>query len=243
MNREDLAAYLLHEMPEEERGAFSEQWLSDPELHAELRAVEAELLDEYVRGSASARRRGQVEEWLLVGESQQAKLQFATSLHRRLRRTQPSWPKRALWLAAIAAGLIVAWLAMRGVKPPEMRKPPEIASNVKEKRNVFPVRLAQDDLRGVAESTGTIVIPPGTDLVRLDLDLDPADESDSTSVEVTGPGGMAWRESDVVEKRLEGRTVASVWLPSSMLNSGNYEVKLLVKGKAIAYYRMTILSR
>ena len=44
MNSEDLIAYLLHETAEEERLAFSQKWMSDPELHEQLKMAEAELL-------------------------------------------------------------------------------------------------------------------------------------------------------------------------------------------------------
>ena len=238
MNRELLTAYLLHEMPEEERWAFSEQWLEEPGLHAELLAVEAELLDEYVRGDASVPRRAQIEEWLLVGEGQEAKLQFAKALHRRFRRSLPSRLKLSWWLAA--AAVLISWIAVRGSMHKEVRKRPEVVAALQEKRNVFTVPLAENDLRGAPKGGVAIAIPPGTELVRLDLDLDRADESASTSVEVTGPGRLAWKQSNVLEERREGRDVASVWIPSSILKSGDYEVKLLVNGKGIAYYGLSI---
>ena len=105
-----MVAYLLHEMPEDYRADFSEAWMADPALHAELRRVEAELMDEYVRGDGASERRSRVETYLLPQDGQEAKLEFARALHQELSSPRPrrvSWA----WLGAAAAIVVLAGLS------------------------------------------------------------------------------------------------------------------------------------
>jgi hypothetical protein len=80
VNRDQLIAYLLHQIPEHEREAFSERWFTDAELCEELRMAEADLLDTYARGKASGEQRALIERWLLGSSTQEQKLDFARAL-------------------------------------------------------------------------------------------------------------------------------------------------------------------
>ncbi len=50
VNRDQLIAYLLHQMAEDEREAFSERCFLEPGLREDLQMAEADLLDAYARG-------------------------------------------------------------------------------------------------------------------------------------------------------------------------------------------------
>jgi hypothetical protein len=115
-----MIEYLLHEMPESERALFAERWFAEPELYEELQMAEAELLDEYVRGKISERRRLQIEDCLLASEPQRQKWAFAVALAAALPSRKAS---RLPWLGMVAAALVVSlslslWV---GLKNRELR--------------------------------------------------------------------------------------------------------------------------
>jgi hypothetical protein len=254
-----MIAYLLHEMPEDYRAEFSEDWMADAALHEELRRVEAELIDEYVRGDGAPERRSRIESFLLSEDGQEKKLEFARALHQELappRHGSVSFPpargSRA-WLGAAAAIVILAgasaWLALENraldkrvgeltaASKLQMGPPAGMPAG-----SVFETTLPLDSLRGTNRDTA-IALPRGASVVRLDLELESGDESADTSAEVTASGTAIWREWPVREERRGGVLVASIWIPVALLAPGNYEIRLSAAGKALANYRMYVPTR
>src|SRR5271163_942535 len=109
VNRDDLIAYLLHQMPEPERLDFAERWFADRELSEQLSIAESELLDAYVRGELPRERRAQVERFLLNSDEQRRKLEFTAALHGVLpvERREP-----IPWLALCAAAMLVVMIGV-----------------------------------------------------------------------------------------------------------------------------------
>jgi len=119
-----LADYLLGRLPEEEQLRLEAAYLADPEAQEELVALEAELIDAYVRGELGPVERQGLEAGLLASPRGRARLDFARSWAHRGERTPrpagasvdrsrpPFWRRLPLLagtrLAAAAAGLTLA---------------------------------------------------------------------------------------------------------------------------------------
>ena len=243
VNREELIAYLLHQMPEEAREAFSERWIDDPELYEQLRQAESELLDGYARQELDAVQRTQVETYLLTSEHQRQKLAFAGALQSALSRPAARWTaRRAVSLAAAAALVLVAGLSLWFlVQTRQLRRelvrsreaPPPVAGAL------YAAALSPDVSRGTARAT-SIAVPASAEVVRFDLELEPGDENGSYTVTLSSAGVVLWKEEPVRADRRGAAFVAPAWIPRRLLQPGTYEVQLSNAGTPLAYYHFTI---
>ncbi|MGH9841828.1 MAG: hypothetical protein ACREEM_23990 [Blastocatellia bacterium] len=80
LNGELIIRYLLGDLPEEEQARLEDQAFSDRELVQTIRAVESDLIDEYVRGDLSDAKRRQFERRFLASSERQQKVEFARAL-------------------------------------------------------------------------------------------------------------------------------------------------------------------
>jgi len=224
-------------MPEEQRAALEDRWIEDPDLHQQLRSVEAELLDAYVRGDVSVSDRTSIESFLLTSDSQRRKLEFAQAL-----RTAVSPPhKRARpWgmLAAVAASLVLGAAALwMGWQNLALRR--ELSSRNVETRapagSLYSALLRPDTTRGALEPK-FIQPPSGTGVMRLELELDQGDENQSYAVELSLTGNRVWEEEPIHSEPRGSRFVVPVWISTRELKQGQYQIKLSVGGKVIEYY-------
>ena len=247
-----MIAYLLHEMPDDYRADFSEDWIADPALHEELHRVEAELIDEYVRGDGAPERRSLIESYLLSQDGQRKKVEFAKALHRELgaprhRNVFPAWLGAAAAIVVLAGAS--AWLALenralhgRVAELSAASKLPVGSPAGLPAGSVFEAMLPLDSLRGANRDT-TIAVPRGAAVVRLDLEMESGDESADASAEVSVSGTAIWREWPVREEQRGSVPVASIWIPAALLAPGSYEIRLTAAGKALAYYRVYVTTR
>jgi hypothetical protein len=241
VNRDQVIAYLLHEMPETERAAFAEQWFSEPELYESVRMAEAALLDDYVRHRVSRRQRRRIERYLLASDVQRRKLAFAAALQAAL--PQPRrW--RAPWVA-IAAAVLVAlagasiWLGVenRNLRQEAARRERAVQP---EPGAVYTVGLPADTLRGASAET-TVRLPAGVSMLRLELELRPPDQQNVYTATVSAGGRTLWSEGPL---RVEARgtaLLAPVWIPAGVLSTGEHTVQLETSGSPVAYYRFTVV--
>lgn len=246
VNREQLIDYLLHQMLDDERDAFNERWFSEPELCEELRAIEAELLDDYARGAATGERRRQIELCLLGSASQENKLQFAQALAQAF----PAVPARRIpWarFAALAAMLILAaGVVMLILQNRQLNR--KLAQTEAQPRRVEPVQpstgpvialfLQADPLRSAAGVS--LNVPAGAEVVRLDLGLDANQSRGFDSALVSISGRIIWRQQPVTVNGSASSMRASLWIPAKLLAPGNYTVRLESNGAAEAYYAFTV---
>jgi hypothetical protein len=239
VNRDQVIAYLLHDMPEDEREAFGERWFTDPELGEDLRMTEADLLDAYARGKVSTEQRKKIERWLLGSSTQRQKLDFAQALAKVVPDTAPRQIPWAL-LGAVAAGLIlVASLALSILHNRQLES--ELARVETEGRSLAPapplpgtafaIFLPADTLRSGAGIS--VSLPQGADVVHLQLGLETGQQRDFDSAVVSVSGRVVWRQQPV--------SAASLWIPAKLLRPGNYTVRLDSDGTPVAYYSFTVL--
>ncbi len=247
MNR-DLIAYLLHEMTDEERLAFSEKWISDADLHEQLRMAEADLLDAYVRGDMAPEQRRRIEKYLLVSAPQQEKLAFANLLHDGFPPVSRPAPRTVKWFAIPAAACIVA---LAGATLWVNRDNGSLRRQVLETRaelqrqeagSTLTVSLAAQPVRGSVRQL-SIAVPSHAEIVRLELELDPRDQNPSTAIQVSTGGRVMWSQSPVQEQIRGAKLVATAWIPEAILAPGSYEIELASNGAALAYYYVDISPR
>jgi hypothetical protein len=233
VNRDQVIAYLLHQMAEDEREAFSERCFVEPGLREDLQMAEADLLDAYARGKAKGEERKQIERWLLGSSVQRQKLDFAQALATVL---PDAAPRRIPWglLGAVAAGLVLlAGLALSILHNRQLER--ELARVEAPARplpgTAFAVLLPAETLRSGAGIS--VTLPPGADVVHLELGLEAGQQQDFDSAVVSVSGRAVWRQQPV--------SAASLWIPAKLLGPGNYTVRLDSNGTPVAYYSFTVL--
>lgn len=242
-----MIAYLLHKMPEAERDSFEEQYFDDSELYDQVREVEVELLDAHARGELSAGQLELVEKYLLASSLQRQKLLVARTLARRFpgpaRRSAP-WRSIAAAAAIVLLAGGVAWLAWENaaLRRDLTRAATKSTSKQEQQvpRQVIEARLSPTS-RGTAQSIVAVRQAADSEILRLDLELDPGEEAQSLSAFITKDGRVVWSEEPVLKEQRSFGFIASVWIPAAGLVAGEYEIKLSADGAPIDYYRFRIL--
>jgi hypothetical protein len=243
VNRDSLIDYLLHQMPEPERLDFAERWFPDPDLGQQLEATEAELLDSYVRGELPRRQQERVERYLLNSDGQRRKLAFAAALHGVLpRRPRPQIP----WAAVGAAAMFVI---LAGATLWVARQNRELRSEVaKLQQNVRPLSggvysaSLMSSLRG--SSAGTpLALPKNATMLRLDLELSEGDAHETYSAILSISGRTLWSEQPLRAETGGSASFVTVWIPTHLLDAGDYTIELESSGNPVAYYNLKINAR
>jgi hypothetical protein len=238
MNKQDMIAYLLHEMPEKDREAFAERWMQDAEIHEALRLTEAELLDSYARGELSAAQGERVEACLLTSERQQYKLGIARSLRdkgSRPRRRRPQWMLRAAAVAIVALAGAILWLARQNTS---LRQQTAALARTAAlpSQSVYSMLLPPETRE--PGSTASLRLPQPAEAVRFDLELDGASGRYSAVLSTTGHA--VW-SVEPIETAQRGRlSIARIWIPSSVLQPGEYSIELARNGTPAGSYRFRV---
>jgi hypothetical protein len=121
MTDERVIAYLLGELTEDQSDRFEEELFSADEWGTDMKGVEDDLIDDYVRGRLSPERKRLFEENFLRSESRCHRVVVATALVRRVAEpaasAEPSWFQRlingfAAWPLALRVPVATAALAL-----------------------------------------------------------------------------------------------------------------------------------
>jgi hypothetical protein len=241
VNRDHMIAYLLNEMPEEDRTAFVERWFTDPELYQQLQMVEAGLLDEYIRGGLSSRQRQQVEQFLLGSDIQLRKAEFAAALRAALpspRRVRLPWTSIAAAVFLASTGLSL-WLGLQNRKlqgevVSMEHSVPSAAGGV------YTLDLPSDTVRGESAQR-TVRLASGISVLKLELELRPGDESQTYSAIISAGGRTVWSEAPLRAEATGADYLARVWIPAGILAPGDYTVRLESSGNPVAFYRFALV--
>jgi hypothetical protein len=244
VNRDDLIAYLLHEMPDDQRLDFAEQWFTNPGLSEQLSMAEAELFDSYVRNELRARQRALFERYLLKGDSDHRKLGFAAALRGVF---PPRQRRRVPWLAMTAAALLVALgggMLRFGLENRALhRQIAALHENAQPAEGgVYSASLVAGELRGAAVAR-SVALPPNARMLRLDLDLSDVEKHEAYAATLYGSGGRMWREEPVRSESRGQVSFATVWIPADILAPGKYRVTLEFDGNPLVDYQVNIARR
>jgi hypothetical protein len=236
-----MIAYLLNDMPEAARAAFVERWFTEPDLYEQLQMAEADLLDEYARGTLSSKQRRQVEQFLLGSDTQRRKLEFAAALRAALpppQRVRLPWASIAAAAVVFSAGLSL-WLGLQNRKLHSDVSRLEASVRPQSGSSVYTLDVPADALRGESPQS-TARLAPEARVLQLELELRPGDEAQTFSATVTAGGRTVWTEGPVHPEALSAGYLARVWIPTAMLAPGTYTVSLASSGHPVAYYRFAL---
>jgi hypothetical protein len=139
-----IIKYLLNELSEDDQSRFEEAYFSDGSLFEQVRALEEELIDDYVKGDLSGRDRRGFERHYLASAERRAKIEtarqlielcslkgpartvsndgigsgFSSQLRRLLApgewRLSPVWGVAAVALLLLTTGLVIEMMRLRG---------------------------------------------------------------------------------------------------------------------------------
>lgn len=267
---EAMRQYLLGTLGEDERQRLEREFLRDDEAFEELRALENELLYDYAQGGLSPDDRRHFEERYLGLPEGRQKLAQARALLAKIapaaKPARPVFPFLAA-AAALAVGLAVGWLALKGsppddtarrsipapsrlpptsaslsrpaASPPSSTRPPTAGSSAA----VFALALAPGLTRG-ADQPRRIALPPEATVVRLQLDVPKASRSPHYRAALrTAEGESIWTGSGPWPGA-SGRVLV-LEIPARALKEADYELTLAAEGtrgvEEIAEYYFGIL--
>jgi hypothetical protein len=239
-----MTRYLLGTLSEDERAALERRYFEDPRLFEELVRVEAALVDDYVAGRLADPERQRFETFYLAHPQRRERAAFAAALASRLDRTdasaarggvesRPSWlapldalrRPRAAAAIALAALLVVSglvWYAA-GSRRPDRR---EATAGSVPPAAVTLALLVDPDVRGhEAGPPATLIIPPGTEEVRLELNLRERDSS-AYRIEIRPVGGGTLLQTEALAASSSPGPAFTLRLPAGRLPAGDYLLTL-----------------
>jgi hypothetical protein len=246
--KDEMIAYLLHEMPEGERAAFAERWFTEPDLYENLQMMEAELLDDWARGKVSRAQRRKIEQYLLGSEYQKQKIVFAAALASAF---PPPRVSRVPWLGVVAALLAVSvgvsvWLGLQNrrlqTEVAQLERVQQPVAGVVSTDGIYSIGLPSDTLRG-ASTENAVRLPKGVGLVRMELELPPGAASGVYSATLLTGTQAVWSEGPLHPEERGAASVATIWVPAdaAILAPGDHAVRLDMAGSSPVYYRFSIL--
>jgi hypothetical protein len=136
----------------------------------------------------------------------------------------------------------VTWLAWQNAA---MRRRAAALANVPQPSAaaVYVAEVRSDTTsRSNTPSLAEVRLPAGAQMLRLDLQLDPGDETQIFSASVGQDGRPLWDEQPIHPERRSFGFVVSVWVPAALLTPGEYQVKLSAAGAPVDYYRFRVTS-
>ncbi len=242
-----LVRYLLGALPRAEEERLDELSVVDAEFSARLQSVEHDLADAYVRGELSEADRALWEQRYLGSKSGREQLELAQAL---AAREGPRAARRwfaAPWVAYAAAAAVVVAVASGIVivrRHAAVPSPGVTASarpggavagaatsasaagtSVAAERRFVALTLAPA-MRSVAPIP-TLVIPPGTDDVRVTLRLEPDGFSRyEATVRNSTTNQIVWSAADIDAVHTADDRVVEMTIPADRLQAGRYLIAL-----------------
>jgi hypothetical protein len=221
-----LRGYLLGRLAPESREGVEKRLFTDDRIFWEhLRLVEEELIDDYARGLLDGDESERFDREFLVTDERRAKLEFARALKAHVERQQTvrqrswSWLRGPVaspaWAVAVAAMLLLALPALVWQFAAARGPQGEVSA-----------WLSPGLVRADGGEVKRVPIPPGCQLVRLQLDSGPAEHDSYRATLHEVAGGEIWSQNRLGAGPIEGREAVTLTLPCELLPAGDYYVRL-----------------
>ncbi len=236
--------YLLGAASDEERTAIEQEYFADARALERLEAIEDDLIEDYLADRLDADERTSFERRYLAVPHRRRRIETVRALMAAAGQAAPAAPLRRTpvtgWLPLAAAALLVPgiggwWLFSRGPgafdtrdqqaatspapKPLTVPPPPQ--------PKIFAFSLSPASVRS-AGTNAVLVIPAGTNLVRLRLEGDagaPTVERPRARIR-TIAGGEVWRGPAAAANDAPAGTIAQIDLPAAHLPADDYVIEL-----------------
>ena len=243
-----LRRYVLGLAEEPERTRIEEQLFASDEVFEQVRAIEAEVIDEYVGGELRDTEARSFDRLLARSERLMSEVRLARSFRHTAAPGEPMVAVRSArtkWLS-VAAGLLAAvtggLLLTRGVSdqtsgsvspsPPMAARGPEVTSPP---ADTAPRVLATFTLSGRLVRSGSrvpeLAIPRGDGVIHLRLLLEPGDDYPAYTAQLSSSAGdVVWEAVALPSERTQDGPTVLATLPAARLIPGRYEV--LLKGRS-----------
>jgi hypothetical protein len=237
--------YLLGSAGDEECASLELEYFGNEAAVDQIAAVEEDLVEEYLADHLTADERRQFEQHYLASPDHRARVDTIRRLsamagggQRRPRHapaglgvSSSTWSYRWLAIAAVLAMAVgILWVAI-----PRRAQAPTVSENrptpppraVAPASRVFALSLSPVSVRSATDSP-SLVIPPGTDVVALQLESDPNGPkiADARAVIRTVAGAEVWRGPATTAADLPPGIVARVDVPAARLSVDDYVVVL-----------------
>jgi hypothetical protein len=264
---EALRRYILGGSTDEESAAIEHQYFENADALDRVRAVEDDLIDEYVSGQLTPDEREEFERNYLTTPAHGRRVGVA----RALRTAASARPTPALWrwgwpAAAMAAALIIVVLGVALVlrtrsvpgtvtvdTPPSATAPappppPSPApAPVRPEAIVVALSISPILVRG-SDQPASLTIAPGTDIVRLHLQGQRTERrlGRGRAIVRTVTGKQIWTGPAEAADRTARRDLARVDIPADRLRPDDYIVELFgtdTAGHEVELYRYFLRVR
>jgi hypothetical protein len=250
-----LTDYLLGNLPEPEETRLEEEYMANPDAQDRLMIAEDELVDAYVQGELSAQERKQLEDRFLASPRGRQKLKLAKSLMALAQAQKPApaqtskpslfFSMRWAFAAALLLLVVLVWSVRQKMWPPERagsqqnpvdhQMPPVAQASPApppaEKLGGHPPSTAIASIvlmpvnRNV-ERSQVVNIPPGTQRLKIQLDLD-ADNHKSYKVALVGAADeVKWSKRRLKSEPTSSGRAVVLSLAAELLEKGEHTVLL-----------------
>ena len=243
-DRESIRArrYLLGEASDEERAAIEQEYFADAAALERVEAAEDSLIEDYLSDRLESDERARFEREYLTVPHRRRRVEMIQGLLSAGRAASAPTAKRFRtmeWVSLAAAALVIVmlggwWLLRTRPVAVDTRDQRAAASRTSEPATVTPraarifaMSISPISVRSAGEGP-TLVVPVGTDVVRLYLEGDGGNlriESARARVR-TVTGGEAWRGPAGLSKDAPAATVATIDVPADRLPPEDYVIEL-----------------
>lgn len=251
MDDRKFVRYLLGQMGPDEQAALEEQYLTDPDVHDQLRAAERDLIDQYVRGELPDA--AEFERHFLSSPQRRQRVEFARALMQSLAGSPPRADHQSAaapigrvggltrwaWLAAAAAVILAigTLLVQSSRNPPPatdvVRTGPPPPSPAPDRREPVPAPAPRPvatlvllpTLTRNSDEVKSLALAGDVD-VALQLMLEADEYGRYRAVVRTAGGAEVWRQDQLQSRRTADGAAVTVTLPSSRLATEDYTIRL-----------------
>jgi hypothetical protein len=263
-----MKRYLLGELVESEQQALEGRLMASDDYFEQLLIAEDDLVDEYLRGTLSAREKQRFNDHFLCTPERRHKLSFSRSLQKYVaayaesRRTVWRWPglltlqglpHRILeWSLAGTLSLIVlggSWLTFRIQRLEQLleQASQQAAAGGQPQEAMMAFPLTPGLVRGM-QGMQKVALPAGADWVQLQLDLGTGEYNRYQAVLQNVEGEQIWSQNTPKVKVGRDSELVVLTLPAGLLPRGYYILKLSGMGaggafEEVARYSFSVVQK